>query len=48
VDARIAAEMFLGMVRSVILFRSPEDSSQELIANVIGVFLQGIRRSDAA
>jgi len=48
VDARIAAEMFLGMVRSVILFRGPEDSSQELIANVIGVFLQGIRRSDAA
>src|SRR3954471_21509323 len=44
-DARIAAEMFLGMVRSMILFRGPEDSPQELIAGVIGVFLKGIQRS---
>jgi len=47
VDARIAAEMFLGMVRSTVLFRAPQDSRDELVRNVIGVFLQGLQRRDA-
>jgi len=46
VDARIAAEMFLGMVRSMILFRGQEDSRKELVDNVVAVFLRGLKRSD--
>jgi AcrR family transcriptional regulator len=46
VDARIAAEMFLGMVRSTVLFRSPEDSREDLVHNVVGVFLRGLQRRD--
>jgi len=47
VDARIAAEMFLGMVRSMVLFRAPEDTRHDLVDNVVGVFLQGLQRRDA-
>jgi AcrR family transcriptional regulator len=44
VDARIAAEMFLGMVRSMVLFRGAEDSRADLVENVMGVFIRGLQR----
>jgi AcrR family transcriptional regulator len=47
VDARIGAELFLGMTRSANLFRRPEDTREELVAHVMSVFLQGISRKDA-
>jgi AcrR family transcriptional regulator len=47
VDARLSAEMFLGMVRSMILFRGASDSRQDLVDSVVSVFLQGIQRRDA-
>jgi AcrR family transcriptional regulator len=46
VDARIAAEMFLGMVRSTVLFRSPDDSRRDLVENIVGVFLRGLVRGN--
>jgi AcrR family transcriptional regulator len=46
VDARIAAEMFLGMARSMVLFHGPGDSRQDLVDNVVGVFLRGLERRD--
>jgi hypothetical protein len=39
--------MFLGMVRSMILLRAPEDTRQDLVDNVVGVFLRGLQRRDA-
>jgi hypothetical protein len=47
VDARIAAEMFLGMVRSMVLFRAPEDTRRDLVENVVGVFLRGLQRRES-
>ncbi|MEP6995642.1 MAG: TetR/AcrR family transcriptional regulator [Acidobacteriota bacterium] len=44
IDARIGAELFLGMTRSVNLFRRPEDTLDELVAHVIGVFSHGVVR----
>ncbi len=45
-DARIGAELFLGMVRSASLFRQPEDTLEELVAQILSVFLDGVRRRE--
>jgi AcrR family transcriptional regulator len=47
VDARIGAELFLGLVRSANLFRKPEDTLEELVAQIVSVFLEGVRRRDS-
>ena len=47
VDARIGAELFLGMVRSANLFRRPEDSLEDLVAQILSVFLEGVGRREA-
>jgi AcrR family transcriptional regulator len=47
IDARIGAELFLGMTRSANLFRRPEDTREELVAHVMSVFLKGVSRREA-
>lgn len=44
IDARIGAELFLGMTRSANLFRRKEDTLPELVAHIMGVFLAGVVR----
>ena len=46
VDARIGAELFLGLVRSANLFRRTEDSQEDLVAQIMSVFLEGVTRRD--
>lgn len=47
IDARIGAELFLGLVRSANLFRRADDSREDLVAQVMSVFLEGVARKDA-
>ena len=47
IDARIGAELFLGLVRSANLFRRSDDSREDLVAQVMSVFLEGVARKDA-
>jgi hypothetical protein len=44
IDARIGAEIFLGMVRAITVYHREGDSLDELIGQVMGVFLAGARR----
>jgi AcrR family transcriptional regulator len=47
IDARIGANLFLGMVRSLNLFHRSEDRLEDLVAQLMGVFLSGIERRRA-
>lgn len=47
IDARIGAELFLGLVRSANLFRQEDDTRADLVAQVMSVFLEGVARKDA-
>jgi len=47
VDARIGAEMFLGMIRGVNLFRREDDKLDILVSEVMAVFTHGILRRGA-
>jgi len=47
IDARIGAELFLGMVRSVNLFRAEGDRLEDLCRQITSVFLDGVRRENA-
>jgi TetR/AcrR family fatty acid metabolism transcriptional regulator len=47
IDARIGAELFLGLVRSANLFRRSDDTREDLVAQVMSVFLEGVARKDA-
>ena len=44
VDARIAAELFRGMIRAANCFRTEEDSVDSLVAEIIGIFTHGVAR----
>jgi len=44
IDARLGAELFLGMTRSANLFRRKEDSLEELVAHILSVFSIGVVR----
>ena len=44
IDARIGAEMFLGMIRGVNLFRREDDKLDALVSEVMAVFTHGITR----
>jgi AcrR family transcriptional regulator len=47
IDARIGAELFLGMVRSMNLFHTREDRLEDVVAQLMSVFVEGIGRRDA-
>jgi hypothetical protein len=47
VDARIAAELFRGMIRAANCFRTEEDSVDSLVAEIIGIFTRGVARPGA-
>ena len=46
IDARIGAELFIGLVRSANLFRRPEDTLEDLVTQIMSVFLQGVARKE--
>ena len=46
IDARTGAELFMGLVRSANLFRLPEDTQEDLVAQIMSVFLQGVTRRE--
>jgi len=43
IDARIGAELFLGMVRAANLFRADDDRLPDLCRQITDVFLEGVR-----
>ncbi|HYX21819.1 MAG TPA: TetR/AcrR family transcriptional regulator [Thermoanaerobaculia bacterium] len=48
IDARIGADLFLGMVRSMNLFHTSADRLEDLVGQLISVFVQGAgRRAEA-
>ena len=48
IDARIGADLFLGMVRSMNLFHTSSDRLEDLVGQLISVFVQGAgRRAEA-
>jgi AcrR family transcriptional regulator len=47
IDARIGANIFLGMVRSLNLFHEKDDRLEDLVGQLMGVFLSGVARRDA-
>ena len=47
IDARIGANLFLGMVRALNLFHRSEDRLEDLVAQLMGVFLAGVERKHA-
>lgn len=46
IDARIGAELFLGMVRSMNLFHNSNDRLDELVAQLMSVFVSGTARRE--
>ncbi len=46
-DARLAAELFRGMIRAANCFRSEDDSLDYLVAEILGIFTRGIARQSA-
>jgi AcrR family transcriptional regulator len=47
IDARIGANLFLGMVRSMNLFHAADDRLEDLVGVLMSVFLSGVARRDA-
>src|SRR6202162_124328 len=47
VDARIAAELFRGMIRAANRFRTEDDSVDGLVSEIIGIFTRGVARQSA-
>jgi len=45
IDARIGADLFLGMVRSMNLFHETSDRLEDLVRQLMSVFLNGIGRT---
>ena len=46
VDARIGADLFLGMVRSMNLFHTSTDQLEDLVAQLMSVFVRGVGRPE--
>lgn len=42
IDARIGAQLFLGMVRAMNLFHRDDDRLEDLVAQLMGVFVAGV------
>lgn len=47
VDTHTAAELFLGMIRGINIFRRDEDTLDALVTEIVGVFTGGIGRAKA-
>ena len=45
VDPFIGAEIFLGMIRGINIFRRDGDTIDELVAEIVGVFTRGVERA---
>ena len=46
IDARIGADLFLGMVRSMNLFHTSSDRLEDLVAQLMSVFVHGVGRRE--
>jgi TetR/AcrR family fatty acid metabolism transcriptional regulator len=46
IDARIGADLFLGMVRAMNLFHGSDDRLEDLVAQLMGVFVAGVGRRE--
>jgi AcrR family transcriptional regulator len=46
IDARIGAELFLGMVRSMNLFHTGDDRLDDVVAQLMSVFVSGVGRRE--
>ncbi|MGH9366605.1 MAG: TetR/AcrR family transcriptional regulator [Thermoanaerobaculia bacterium] len=46
VDPYTAAEMFLGMIRGINIFRRDEDTVEGLVSEIVGVFTRGVARGE--
>ena len=47
VDPHTAAELFLGMIRGINVFRRDDDTLDALVTEIVGVFIGGIARAKA-
>jgi len=47
VDTHTAAELFLGMIRGINVFRRDDDTLDALVTEIVGVFTGGIARAKA-
>ena len=47
VDARVAAELFRGMIRAANCFRREEDTLEDMVAQIVGIFTDGVARRTA-
>jgi AcrR family transcriptional regulator len=47
IDARIGAELFRGMIRAAGLLRREEDTLDELVGEMVGIFVHGVARGQA-
>lgn len=45
IDARIGAQLFRGMIRAAACFRHADDTTQDLTAQIVGIFTCGIARA---
>src|SRR5713226_5327738 len=46
IDARIGAQLFRGMIRAAACFRHEDDTTQDLTAQIVGIFTHGIAKAD--
>jgi AcrR family transcriptional regulator len=47
IDPRIGAELFRGMLRAANCWRRPEDTIEQLVCEIVGIFRHGIERRPA-
>jgi len=45
IDARIGAQLFRGMIRAAACFRHEDDTTQDLTAQIVGIFTRGISKA---
>ena len=45
IEARIGAQLFRGMIRAAACFRHEDDTTQDLTAQIVGIFTRGISKA---
>ena len=45
IDARIGAQLFRGMIRAAACFRHEDDTTQDLTAQIVGIFTRGVAKA---
>jgi AcrR family transcriptional regulator len=45
IDARIGAQLFRGMIRAAACFRHGDDTTQDLTAQIVGIFTRGVAKA---